>query len=42
MYAKSEYAKGKKARAKEILNLYLANKPSKDAQSLLMTWDEEK
>lgn len=42
MYAKSEYARGNKARAKDILSLYLANKPSKDIEMLLMTWNQEK
>jgi hypothetical protein len=41
MYAKSEYARGNKRRAKEILQLYLANKRSQAAEVLLMTWREE-
>ena len=41
MYAKSEYARGNKTRAKEILRLYLANKSSRSAEMLLMTWREE-
>ncbi len=40
MYAKSEYARGHQDRAKEILQLYLANKNSEDAEVLLMTWRE--
>jgi hypothetical protein len=42
MYAKSEYARGYKDRAKDILSLYLANKRSKDVEMLLMTWNQEK
>lgn len=42
MYAKSEYARGNKDRAKDILNLYLGNKNSKDAELLLMTWKQGK
>ena len=38
LYAKSEYAKGNKKRAKEILNLYLANANSKEGDALLLTW----
>jgi len=40
MYAKSEYARGNKDQAKEILQLYLGNKNSKDAEMLLMTWNQ--
>ncbi|MEA1918878.1 MAG: hypothetical protein U9N52_03475 [Campylobacterota bacterium] len=40
MYAKSEYARGKRDRAKDILRLYLGNKSSKDAEVLLMMWNE--
>jgi tetratricopeptide (TPR) repeat protein len=42
MYAKSEYARGNKDRAKDILSLYLANKRSKDIEILLMSWNQEK
>ncbi len=42
MYAKSEYARGNKDRAKDILGLYLGNKSSKDAELLLMTWNQGK
>jgi len=40
MYAKSEYARGNQDQAKEILQLYLGNKNSKDAEMLLMTWNQ--
>ncbi len=38
VYAKAEYARGNKDRAIDILSLYLANKNSKEAEMLLMTW----
>lgn len=40
IYAKSEYARGNQERAKEILQLYLSNKSSNEAQTLLMTWSQ--
>ncbi len=40
MYAKSEYARGNKDQAKEILQLYLGNRNSKKAEMLLMTWNQ--
>jgi tetratricopeptide (TPR) repeat protein len=40
IYAKSEYARGNQDQAKEILQLYLGNKNSKDAEMLLMTWNQ--
>lgn len=40
LYAKSEYARGNHERAKEILQLYLSNKSSSEAQTLLMTWSQ--
>ncbi len=40
LYAKSEYARGNKERAMEILRLFLSNKSSTEAQTLLMTWSQ--
>jgi len=42
LYAKSEYAKGHKKRAIEILKLYLANANSSEGDSLLLTWTQGK
>ncbi len=42
VYAKSEYARGNRERAIDILSLYLANKNSKEAEMLLMTWRQGK
>jgi hypothetical protein len=38
LYAKSEYARGNKKRAIEILRLYLANANSSEGESLLLNW----
>ena len=40
MYAKSEYTRGNRELAEDILRLYLANKRSKDAELLLMQWKQ--
>ena len=41
MFARAEYAKGKKAKAIRILELFLNNKNSVEAESLLLTWRQE-
>lgn len=38
IYAKSEYAKGNKKRAIEIISLYLGNSKSPEASTLLLSW----
>jgi len=38
LYAKSEYARGKKKRAIKILRLYLANASSSEGDRLLLSW----
>jgi len=42
MYAKSEYARGHKKRAIEILRLYLANANSTEGDALLLNWTQGK
>ncbi|MEA2111482.1 MAG: hypothetical protein U9P71_05485 [Campylobacterota bacterium] len=42
MYAKSEYAKGQKKRAIEILKLYLANANSTEGEALILSWTQGK
>lgn len=41
LYAKSEYALGRKERASRILRLYLDYKDSPKARTLLLTWSKE-
>ena len=41
MFARAEYAKGKKDKAVRILELFLNNKNSVEAESMLMTWRQE-